>query len=551
MKTKKAFKMSLILILVTIVFLTGCSKKNNNVEPTASAVPSPTASASEPVATSFQLGSEPLNFSFYGNYDWWVTDEWGNDPTTKWIQENFKITVKPVQSGGTAQQKLNTMIVSNELPNVIMSEGADFEKLRAAGQLLPLDDYLDKYPNLMKYAGDKTLNLLRSEDGKLYGFPNWYTSSPNGNSGYLVNKKIYKELGAPKLETFTDLESYLKLVKEKYPDVIPFEADISAQGIFLFAAGKEEGYSTRYIDEKAVPRGDQLTSLFLDPTFNATIKEASKLFRQKLITQDTFTQKSDQVYEKIKNGRVAVFASGDAVNSNIKDGNNLLSEKDPDAGYMAIWPIHEDAVSKDKVFTNSYSTTGWNLVSITKGTENPEAIFAYLDWMTGAEGQATTSFGPKGRYWDELTAEGAPILNEKWNTTPQTEKDKEIMGKFNWAGNTTLTDVTKASIQAKLPEDKRDWSTTQQIDVIFKTSQDMTVFNNFKLAADSEAGIANAAVKAIFEEYVAKAVYAKNDAEVDAILKEANDAAMAQGYEAMLKAKTEAWQANIKKASGQ
>lgn len=42
------------------------------------------------------------------------------------------------------------------------------------------------------------LNMLRHDDGKLYMFPNWYTSRPAGNAGYVVNKKIYDELGAPR-----------------------------------------------------------------------------------------------------------------------------------------------------------------------------------------------------------------------------------------------------------------------------------------------------------------------------------------------------------------
>lgn len=557
-----------MLVLAVGLLLTACSNGNNgnngntsaksNTEndagnsnsagnnATQSDSPAPDASAA------FKLGSEPVNFSFYANYDWYVTDPWGVDPSTQWVKDNLKVNVTPVQSGGAAQQKLNTMIVSDSLPDVIMIDrGVDYEKLRAAGKLVALDDYLDKYPNLKKYAGDQTLNLLRSEDGKLYGAPNYYTSTANGNGGYLINKKIYKELGSPKLETFTDLENYLKAIKAKYPDVVPLETDVNAGGIHLFDSGMEENYSTAYVNERAVPRGDQLTSLFLDPTFNASIKFANKLFREKLMTQDAFTQKSDQVYEKMKNGKVGVFVSGDALNSNIKDASNLLQQKDPDAGYMAIWPIHADSVSKDKVFPNFYTSQGWNMIAITTKAKDPEKIFAYLDWVTGPEGQAVMQFGPKGRYWDNVDADGSPIPNDKWSSTPQTEKDKDKMGSFNWPGNTSFIDKTKSKIEMALPEDKRDWGTVQQVNVTWKTSQDMTVFSNLTPSADSPEGIAETAVKSIFDEYVAKALFAKSEADVDAILKSANDAANAQGYEKLLKFKTDKWQANIKKAAGQ
>ncbi|WP_373229367.1 extracellular solute-binding protein [Cohnella sp.] len=548
----------LLLLLVTSMFLSACSQKGKSDPPASSASPSsstqasPTASEETQSTSAFQLGSEPLEFSFYGNYDWMVTEPWGADPSSGWVKENFKINITAIQSGGAAKQKFNTMVVSDALPDVIMTDrGGDFDKLREAGKLVALDEYVDKYPNLKKFAGDQTLNMLRADDGKLYGFPNWYTSSPNGNSGYLINKKIYKELGSPKLETFADLESYLRLIKEKYPDVIPLETDVKAEGIHIFNTGLEENFAINYISEMAVPRGDQLTSMFTDPTFTATMKFSSKLFRDKLMTQDAFTQKRDQVYEKMKNGRVGVFAGLLAINRDIAEANNLLQQKDPDAGYKAIWPLHSDNVAADKVFPNSYVSQGWNMIGITTKAKNPEAIFAYLDWLTGTEGQSIMTFGPQGRYWDDRDADGAPIPNDKWTSTPQADKDKDKMGTFNWAGNTSFVDGVKAKIEMALPEGKRNWSTEQQVNVTWKTSQNMTVFTNLKPSPNSEEGIAETTVTAIMEEYVAKILFAKSDAGVDALLKEANDSAMAQGYEKLLKFKTDKWQENIKKASGQ
>ena len=40
-------------------------------------------------------------------------------------------------------KKFNTMIVGNDLPDVIwMDRGSDVDKLREAGMLVPLDDYI-------------------------------------------------------------------------------------------------------------------------------------------------------------------------------------------------------------------------------------------------------------------------------------------------------------------------------------------------------------------------------------------------------------------------
>ncbi|MGV2643655.1 extracellular solute-binding protein, partial [Clostridium perfringens] len=173
-----------------------------------------------------------------------------------------------------AQQKFNTMIASTELPDVMwMDRGPDVEKLRQADMLVPYDEYLDKYPNLKEWMGEEGLNMLRSPDGKLYQFPNWYTNQPNGNAGYVVNKQIYHELGSPKLETTDDLYEYLKAVKAKYVDkVVPFEPHVQGQGIEVLYSAFAENALTRWISIRGVPNGDKLSSIFTDPIFRESMQ---------------------------------------------------------------------------------------------------------------------------------------------------------------------------------------------------------------------------------------------------------------------------------------
>jgi len=69
----------------------------------------------------------------------------------------------PHQHEGNGTQKLQKMIAGNMLPDLIWGQrDADMERLRLAGLLVPLDEYIEKYPNLRTWAGTKILNLLRS-----------------------------------------------------------------------------------------------------------------------------------------------------------------------------------------------------------------------------------------------------------------------------------------------------------------------------------------------------------------------------------------------------
>lgn len=542
-------------VLSLMIGLTGCTGGNNAPSNSANSANNANAAGnSSPDAAGgggYVLGEQPLEFSFYGHYDWYTMPNWGEDLSSKWIKDNKKVNVLPVSSGGNAKQKLSTMIVSGELPDVIwMERGADVEQLRAAGALVPFDDYLDKYPNLKEWAGEETLDMLRSSDGKLYQFPNWYTTQPNGNSGYLVNKKIYNELGTPPLETTDDLYAYLKLVKEKYPDVVPFEVGQGAEGIDVLSSAFAENrpYVYSALSMMAIPSGNEMTSVFKDDAFRSSLVYANQLYRDKLISQDAFTQNLEQVEQKIITGDIAVYAASSPTEYGAI-GNSLLKEQDPEAGYIMVWPIHKAGLDKNKIFPGAYNQLGWNVSVITTAAKDPEAVFAFLDWFTGPEGQRIIMWGPEGKYWDGTDEEGAPLFTEAF-TTDSKGRDELMNATVNlqWNGNTVYVDKSKMKFESTLPEDKKSWETKWQSEITWKTQFDTTEFVNLAPAGDSQEGIISQSVGEIYEKARAQAVLnAKNEAEVLAILDKAEADAQQVGYSELLKYKTEKWQENRSK----
>ncbi|CAI6069736.1 extracellular solute-binding protein [Cohnella sp. JJ-181] len=547
----KRASLALSGVLAAALIASGCSSGNEGAASSsgeASAGGSSTAKAEGGV---YNLGDKPLSFSFYGHYDWYTMPNWGEDEASKWIKANKKVDVVPVSSGGNAAQKLSTMIVSNELPDVIwMERGADVEKLREAGMLVAFDDYLEKYPNLKKWAGESTLEMLRSPDGKIYQFPNWYTTQPNGNAGYLVNKKIYNDLGAPKLETTEDLYGYLKLVKEKYPEVIPFEGGQKAEAITVLSSAFAENhpYDFSSVAMLASPKGDQLASVFEDTAFREGVAFGSRLYREKLMSADTFTQPLDQVEQNIVTGKVAVYAASSPTEFGAI-GNSLLKAEDPDAGYIMIWPVHKEGLDKNKIFTGSYNQLGWNVSVITKKAKDPEAIFAFLDWMTGPEGQRVIMWGPPGLYWDGTDEEEKPKFTDKF-TSDTKGRDKLMNDTVNlqWVGNTVYVDNAKMKFESTLPEDLKSWETKWQSEITWKTQFNTTEYVNLDPAGDSPEGIVAQSVKEIYEKAFAQAILnGKSDEDVYAILDKANADAKTVGYDKLLAYKTKKWQDNRSK----
>ncbi|CAM3981665.1 extracellular solute-binding protein [Paenibacillus alkaliterrae] len=550
MIAKNKLLVPIVSAFMAISLMAGCSSNGGNSGngETANGNNAEANNGNNPAAV-FELGKEQLDFTLYGHYDWYTMPEWGGDITSTWIRDTKKVNVKPIHSGGAAPQKLNTMIATGDLPDAIWLERVDVEKLRNADMLVAFDDYIDKYPNLKKWLGEEGINMLRSEDGKLYQFPNWYTKQPNGNAGYVVNKKIYTELGSPKLETTDDLYNYLKLVKEKYPNVIPYEPHLAkdGQGLdVLYSAFKEN--DQKYPGMRAVPNGDKLTSIFLDPAFREAAQYQAKLFREKLITQDAMTQTMDQITEKVMTGRVAVFAAASPTEIAMQ-AHAELTKTDPEAGYFMIWPIHKEGIDKNKVFPGTYGMLGWNVTVITKSAKNPEAIFAFYDWLTGPEGQSALMWGPPGIYWDGVEADGeTPVFTEKYTSEAgELAKLQAVTTNLNWVGNTVFVDQTKAKFEATLPVDQQNWATRYQREITWKTQSNATEFINIDPQPETEEGIIRQRIEDLYVEVKAKALFAKSDAEVLEILDQAEKDAQAAGYDKLLAFKTQKWQENLVK----
>ncbi|OAB36929.1 ABC transporter substrate-binding protein [Paenibacillus macquariensis subsp. defensor] len=547
---------SVLSTVMALSLAVGCSSNNEKAE--APKEPAKEGNKQETKAEEpqkYELGKEQLDISLFGAYDWYtMKPKWGSDEVTKFVQDTKKVTITEIPNGGNAVQKLNTMIASGELPDVIWGErGPDVERLREAGMLVPLDDYIEKYPNLKKWLDPLALNMLRSPDGKIYQFPNWYTNRPNGNAGWVVNKKIYAELGSPKLETTDDLYSYLKLVKEKFPDVVPFESDLAKEGQGIdqiFSAFKEDNLSfTRYF---AVPEGDKMTSIYKDQGFRESVVYAAKLFREKLMTQDAMTQTRDQVQEKLNNGKVAVYASTNPTTFAM-EAHSALAKVDPDAGYFMVMPIHKEGLDVNKIYPGTYNKLGWNAAVITTSAKDPEAVFAFLDYWTGNEGMTLQMWGLEGGYWNGLESDGVtPKFTDKYKTDKNGLAEYQTkMDPLMWVGNTVYVDDIKGKFESTLSESERNWSTYWQYQITWKTQGDATEFINLFPQPESEEGIAFQRAKDIWLKVRAQTLYAKTDEEALAMLDKAHDDTMSAGFQGVLDFYATKWHANQAMIKGQ
>lgn len=541
--------LSIGLLLISLI---ACSEaERGQPEPSDEA---PEAAATETPRTEdglYALGREPLYMTFYAHYGYYTMPKWGADPSSAWIRDKLNVHVKGVSAEGDGKLMLQKMVAGQQLPDVVWGErDADLERLREAGLLVPLDEYIAEYPNLRQWAGEKIINLLRSPDGHIYYFPNYYSNKPYGNAGFVVNKRIYRELGSPKLETTDDLYRYLLRVKTMFPDAVPFETGLAkeGQGIDqLFSSFKEDNFSfTRYF---AVANGERMTSIYEDAGFRESALFVAKLMREGLMTQDALVQTEFQVSEKLMAGKAAVYASADPMRM-IMTADAELSKADPEDGYFFIEPIYKEGLDPARIYPGTYNVLGWNAAAITTSANNPEAIFALLDWMTGPEGSAVQMWGPPGEdgYWNGFKEDGiTPAFTSKYSSDPQGLAEiQALSGDMIWVGNTGYLDKTKSEYEATLPDEDQNWATYWQQNITWRSQGDATPFIKLIPPSSIEEGRIYLKLKEIWLAARAAAMFGRTDEEVLEVLDDAHAASVEAGFDLYLDYITKRWQDNLR-----
>ncbi|MFD2114672.1 extracellular solute-binding protein [Paenibacillus yanchengensis] len=559
MRKKQRLVLMTSIILVFSLLLAACSgsTKGNNETPAVTnknGNEQQTAEGSKEVPP---FGEEPLEFSFYSNYDFSSPFGFGNDPSTKWLQEEKKFNLIEIGSNGNAKQKFGTMVAAKEFPDVIMLDrgSAEYTTMVENNLLVPLNEYYEKYPTLRGLIDDSTFNLLTHKDGNIYVMPNWFDSEKNpfkySNTGWTVNKTIYRELGEPKLTNLDELYNYLKQVKEKYPNVIPLETGITINGVNMLFKLIYTSYGENRtiwnigdIPQRPNYETSELESIFNDPAFKETIVYMNKLYREGLITQDMFTQKAEQVTEKLNTGRVAVTAFSNITGFG-NTANKVLQANDPEAGYDYIPFLAAPGVDPETVYPHTFGTLGWNINVITTAAKDPERIFQFYDWFASEEGQRLNAFGPPGLLYDELDENGAPIDNEYAKNITAEEKVKLQIGLYNPMGSWLFYKIGHFK-NAQNPE-TADWGNEASEFFGARANINADQFNDVRIDPKSDLGIAQEHIKLYWFEQSAKMIFADSEAQIDKIYEELEREVVKLGYEDLLKERTEMWRSNLEK----
>ena len=384
------------------------------------------------------------------------------------MNEKFNITVNYSCPEADADSKLNLMISSDDLPDVIiLDRNANWLKLINLGKLVDV--------NTLKYEGcsfdedilESTQKLL-SVNGGLYGIPNWARKgATGGNMSWMVNHDVYEQLGSPELKTLEDLHQFMLDAKEKGvktsddQSIFPWLPRQDDNGFYTVSAIYRSYGNPNLIDTYWSQADNDVKLAVYDDNYVAALKIANQWYKEGLFPETTYTDSNDQFTEKLANGRAAVtyydFSQDDTTHF-----RTLLQEKDGNTYDLLGWelkdsPIYPAAEGVDWVYGEEGGTVGWNVNCITTKAENPQRIFDLYSWMLTKDGSINMMYGPEGGLWEGKDDEGNPILKKPEEEL--TSDEKNAAGCWFWSqpAHSDNVDLTKYAVNEQQPEGSRSW----------------------------------------------------------------------------------------------
>jgi|GEM_PF-1864204 len=360
-------------------------------------------------------------------------------PVTRYENSQFlqKITEKTgvrlnliavPDAGDAYKQKLNIMLNTNDIPDIIWTSKDDalINSLAVKGVFLAYSDYLDHTPSLKK-AFETIPDIERSysaSDGKVYIMPRLTTNVMS--EIFMIREDILKKEGLKEPETFDEFYSLLKTLKEKYPDMIAFINRNGGEHLvnrlaYSWGSGYETGTYGFYLnrDEDKYQYGP------LDKNFKLMVEWLKKLFDEGILDEEYALRTTKQWEEEMSKGN-AIFTI-DYIDR-VKSINAAYISTGMEARVAAM-NIPKGPTGKSGILAKSAVMANSGIV-ISSKISDPVVAMKFIDWVYSDEGRLMTSFGIDGETF-VIDEDGRPMLTPHMKRQANPD-GKELVKDYGW-----------------------------------------------------------------------------------------------------------------------
>lgn len=410
----------IVILMISSLFLIGCSKpviENEKIQDDVSTDPVEESDSEKDVISDSKDYDEIVELEYMHLNPAWDPPVWLDDPVTTQITDRTGIKLNCIVPSGEGEQIANVMLLSDDYPEIISGFSTSmYAKYVAAGALYSIDELVEEY-NYPHVLDGTTLPLAsqavhRSEDGKLYGVPGWFSEDGFGSVGQslTVRNDIYKELGEPEIKSMDDFYQLLIDVRDKdmeyngvemWPLSVAWATDSAILGDIANIWGNKI-YSYYYHNEDT----NRVEFFLRAPEVVKAVEFLNKGYNDRLIDPECFTFDSTQMEEAWAQGKY-VFNFSWFWNHWTADA--LMKQEDPERYYKAI--ELPQGTPGEKPYFGYIHTAGDLGFCVTKNCKDPEAAIRFIDYMLSDEGEILDFYGVEGNTM-VFNEEGQPEFME-------------------------------------------------------------------------------------------------------------------------------------------
>lgn len=333
---------------------------------------------------------------------------------TPFAQEWLKQTGAKVEfqhpAVGQESEKLNLMIASNELPDIIQNNWYAYtggaQKAISDEVIISLNDLMDSgvITNLKKYyeQNPEIDKMAKTDEGDYYCFPFLHGDEALCvSAGPMVRADWLEELGLDVPETIDDWENMLKKFRDEKGASAPLSfllKNLKTMNPFIGAYGVAREY---YVDGGEVKYGPMQDGC---KEFLATFH---RWYEEKLLDNNIAT--TDQ---QILDTNMLMGKSGATVAYNGSGLDKWMTASD-DENYRLVGTPYPTLNKGETAEFGQYSPRyeNNNNAAITTACKYPEVAAKFLDYAYGEEGGLLFNFGVEGESYNMV--DGYPTYTDK------------------------------------------------------------------------------------------------------------------------------------------
>lgn len=327
---------------------------------------------------------------------------------------NAHISIDWHEAEGYSSSVATTLLMDiDEMPDIVNPYSFGIMDLADDGMIVPLDEYLELMPDIVKAVGEDRMDSWRQADGHIYFIPT--VSSVQGSQSMLVRKDWLDQLQMDIPETWEDWVTLWRAIRDNdlngngdSDDEIPLALSYGEDGekamtMLMNAFGIRASADCQF----CVLDDGTYTMVYEHPKYEEFLQAVAELYKEGIIRNDFDTWDYNKIEELMKENVLGTTMTW-AVSA--ENAQYLRENGDEDALWVAVAPVQgpgKDQMIQERELVGS----SWCITAGAKKAGKVEDIIKLFNWCFTEEGSWLYNYGIEGVSYDMV--EGKPVVKQE------------------------------------------------------------------------------------------------------------------------------------------